>query len=208
MSTRNNKNYRPSRKSKNELLASITRKNVWYSNTVPRNIIDLERVTRMELPSALVSSTISAGGIASATTLDASVKISNFSNWAAVFKQYVILGIRIVTTIAKLDYTNSPQGQVWVRVDEDNAVGSGALVRAEKGVLDLAAFQDSETNSVITTWEPRSSEDLAWAATGTGYTPCYLKTYADPTNTLTSASDSTTRVCSQIYYMIAFRYLA
>lgn len=191
------------------LPAVLTRKNVKYIAGIPRGLDDFERVYQVVLVSPRVTSTLTAGIVATSTTLDPYTKVDSFSRWAAVFKQYLIQKIVVATAIDKLDYANSPMGSAFIRIEEDNAVPTSTIVRAEKSIIRFASFQDDDTNSSTAVWTPASAEDMTWLSTSSGSsTVAFLKTYADPTNTGTSASDSVSRLSSVVYYHLAFRYLA
>lgn len=183
-------------------------KNVSYISGIPKSISNIEKVYQFILPSPLLSQTATAGQIATSASLDITTRVDSWARWTAVFKQYCITKVQIASRVAKLDYAGSPQGEVFIRLEEDNAVPTGSIVRAEHAVLNLADFQNSSDVSCTSVWKPTSAEDLQWVNCSAGANPSYLKVYMDPTNTLSSAGDSTTRICHLMYFHVAFRYLA
>lgn len=199
------KTQRSSRRNRPSILAMLTSRNVVYKEGVPRSVVNIEKVYEFVLVAPYVSSSLSAGGLATSTTLDPYTRLNTFSRWAAVFRQYFVTKIIVVSSIST-NYS-SPTGVVWQKIEENNAVPNGSMVSEEKAILYLTAPQDQSKNSATITWVPRSSEDLTWIDTGSGQAPCFLKTYGDTTNTLTTGADSSTRVSSMVYYHIAFRYL-
>ncbi len=201
-------NNRSGKAIESKMIKFLTMKNVRYSQGIPKSIQDLERVYTIDIVSPIVSSTLTTGAKATSTSLDVTSRVDTFSRWATVFKQYVVLGITVVSQISGTNGGSAANGQIWQRVEEDSSAPSGAMVKAEKAVISLHAPSDDKMNSSVIMWRPTSSEDLEWIATGTGFANCYLKTYADPTNTGTSASDSSSQISSLIYYTVAFRYLA
>lgn len=194
-----------SRRNRSSLISFLTQKNVIYKEGVPRSIVNIEQVYQMVLVSPYFSNSMSAGGIASSTTLDPYTRLNMFSRWAAVFRQYIVTKITVVSSISTGN--SSPVGVVWQKIEENNAVPTGSMVSEEKAILYLTNQQDQSKNSATISWSPRSAEDLTWIDSGTGQAPCYLKTYADTTNTLTSGADSSTRISTMVYYHVAFRYL-
>jgi len=122
-----------------------------------------------------------------------------------VFRQYLVLK---ATVVMNLDFVNTAgTGQIWGQIQENNTVPSATAIREEKAILYIASSQDYTRNSATIEWTPRSAEDMAFIDTSTVFNPAYLKIYANSTNTLTNAADSTTRVSWMVYYEIAFRYL-
>ncbi len=189
-------------------LALLTLKNVKYTQGVPRNMLDLERVYVVELVSPQVTNTLASGSKATSTSLDPTARLDSWSSkWAAVFKQYVVLSCQVVSQIQATNGGAAANGSIFVRIEEDSAAPTGAMVRAEKGVLNLHAPSDDKQTACIARWEPTSSEDLEFISTSTGYAMSYLKVYADPTNTGTSASDSSSTIVSYVVYRLAFRFL-
>jgi hypothetical protein len=199
------KQQKQQQQGRNALLASAMRKNVTYSFGIPRKVLDLERVYQITLISPLVNLTFSAGSLASALSLDPTVRIDTWSRWSAVFRQFIVTGITCCTTLNRL---GTAQGQVFTRIEESSAVPTSAIVRAERGIINLVNYQDEEKDSTTARWSPRSAEDVTWTDTGIAYNIAYLKTYADSTNTGTAAADSTTIVTHTIFYHVAFRYFA
>lgn len=197
-----------SRKGKQNMnpLQYLLRKNVEYRSGISRSITNVEKVYQFILPAPLFSSSLSAGTLATATTLDPVTRLDGFSTrWAAVFRQYCVTKIVICLSITNSAAT--PVGMVWAQVNESNSAPTGAAVAEEKSVLYLVPYQDESKNSATITWTPHSNEDLSWTDCGTSLSVAYLKLYANTSNTLTSGSDSTTRISAQCYYHIAFRYL-
>lgn len=186
----------------------LLKKNVVYKTGIPRGLDDFERVYQMILVAPAVTNTLTAGGIATSTTLDPYTRVDSFSRLAAVFKQYLVQKIVVATTLDRVDYSNSPMGSLYVRIEEDNSVPASTIVRSEKAIIRMTSFQDEDTNSCTSVWVPSSSEDLAWTSTSAGFAMAFLKNYANSGVTGTSASDSVTRVSNVCYYHVAFRYLA
>lgn len=186
--------------------AALLRKNVRYSEGIPRSIVDIERVYRFILCSNQSSSTLSAGSTSTSSSLDPTSRIETFtSRWGVVFRQYLVLK---ATVVMNLDFVNTAgTGQIWGQIQENNTVPSATAIREEKAILYIASSQDYTRNSATIEWTPRSAEDMAFIDTSTVFNPAYLKIYANSTNTLTNAADSTTRVSWMVYYEIAFRYL-
>lgn len=186
--------------------AALLRKNVKYMEGIPRSIVDIERVYQFCLVSSSFSSTLSAGGTATSSSLDPTSRIDTFtSRWGVVFRQYLVLKVRVAVAF---NFTNTAgTGQIWVQIQENNAVPSSTAVREEKSILYIASPQDYSRNSAMIEWTPRSAEDMDFIDTSAAFNPAYLKIYANTTNTLTNAADSTTQVTYQVYYDIAFRYL-
>lgn len=195
-------------RAENAMVRAMEVRNVIYQQGVPKSINSIEQTYSIDLVSSRLTNTLTAGSLSVATSLDPTSRIDSWNRWSAVFKQYFVVKIRAVYSIDKLDYSGTPLGQVFFRIEEDNSVPTGSIVRQERGTISLAMFQDEEKNSGNILWTPRSAEDLEWIATASGFAPAYLKTYADPTNTGTVAADSTTRVSVTFYYRIVFRYLA
>lgn len=186
--------------------AALLRRNVRYMEGIPRSVVDIERVYRFTLTSSAFSSTLSAGSTSTSSTLDPTARIDSFtSRWGSVFRQYLVLKARVVVAF---NFTNaSGTGQIWAQIQENNTVPNSTAVREEKAILYIASPQDYSRNSANIEWTPRSMEDMDFTDTSTGINIAYLKLYANTTNTLTSASDSTTQVTYTVYYDIAFRYL-
>ncbi len=195
------KNSKPS----NPLLAAALRKNVIYKEGIPKSVYNYEKVYELVLPSTLQAYTLTTGGIASATSLDPSSRIGTWSRWSAIFQQFIVLKMT-VTLQTVLNSTGI--GEVWGQVRESSSTPTSAMATQERAVVSLAAYQDPLKNSFTITWTPRSAEDVTFTSTNTGFTPAYFAVYADSTNTLTSASDNTTKLALSIYYHLAFRYLA
>jgi hypothetical protein len=192
------------RRKSDSLLKQLTVKNVSYMEGIRRSINDIETVHKFLIPSPYLSSSLSSGAIATASTLDPTVRLDSFSKWAACFKQYLVLSITAVTVVST---TGSSVGTIWQQIAEDNSVPTGALVSEEKAIISLVAGNDPSKNSCTIVWRPKSAEDMAWTATGTSLALVYLKTYGNTINTLTSGGDSSTRVSTMFFYEIAFRYL-
>jgi len=182
----------------------VLRRNVKYIQGVPRGVSNIQETVTIVMPSPLQSLTLTTGGIANATSLDPSARIDTWSRWTAVFSQFLVAKIVVISRLAKVGTT---QGSIFVRVDEASSTPTSTIVRSERAQLDLALNQVEDEASSTIVWEPRSMEDVTWASTATGFTPAYLKTYADPTNTLTSAADSTTVVFHSLIYTLVFKYL-
>ncbi len=195
-------------KAERSALKVLMTKNVSYRQGIPSSVQDLEKVYILNLVSAQTSSTLVSGTKATSTSLDPTARIDNWaSRWGTAFKQYCVLSVHAVSSIQATNGGSAANGQIWQRVEEASAAPDGGMVRAEKLVLSLHAPSDDLASSGVITWRPTSSEDLEFISTSTGYAMAYLKTYADPTNTGTSASDSSSQIVTLIYYRIAFRYL-
>ncbi len=189
-------------------LKILTLKNVKYIQGVPRPMLDLERVYVIELVSPQITQTLVSGTKATSTSLDPTARLDGWaSRWASVFKQYVVLSCRVITSVQATNGGAAANGSFFIRVEEDSSAPTGSIVRAERGVLNLHAPSDDKQTACVACWEPTSSEDLEFISTGTGYAMSYFKVYADPTNTGTSASDLSSSVVSYVVYRLAFRYL-
>jgi len=132
------------------LPALLLKKNVTYQQGIPKNLDDFERVYQMILVSAPLTNTLTVGGIASSTTLDPYTRVDSFSRLAAVFKQYLVQKIVVASTLDRVDYTNSPMGSWYVRIEEDNAVPASSIVRSEKAIVRLTS---SKTKRPILPWQ-------------------------------------------------------
>jgi len=187
-------------------IAYLTQKNVKYINGIPRSISNIEKVYQLVIPTPFLSSSLVAGSIATASTLDPLTRLDSFSTrWAAVFRQYCITKIVVALTITNAPA--APAGTVWAQIQENNSIPGGLSVAEERSVIYLNAPNDPSKNSACITWVPRSAEDLTWTETTNNLSVCYLKIYGNTTNTLTSGADSSTRISAMLYYHIAFRYL-
>jgi hypothetical protein len=187
-------------------IAYLTQKNVKYISGIPRSISNIEKVYQLVIPSSFLSSSLTAGSIASSSTLDPLTRLDSFSTrWAAVFRQYCVT--KIVVALSITNASSTPAGTIWAQIQENNSVPGSSSVGEERSVIYLNAPNDPSKNSACITWVPRSAEDLTWTDTATNLAICYLKIYGNTTNTLTSGGDSSTRVSAMIYYHIAFRYL-
>jgi len=181
-------------------------RNVSYANGIPRQLSNIEKVYQLIIPAPLLSVSLSAGNIASSSTLDPVTRLDGFATrWAAVFRQYCVTKIIVALSFSNL--YSAPAGTVWAQIQENNTTPNGSAVAEERAVLTLDAAQDPLKNSATIVWVPKSSEDLQWTDTGTTNSVAYLKIYGNTTNTLTTGADSTTRVTAQMFYHIAFRYL-
>lgn len=183
----------------------VTKKNIRYIQGVPRGVANIEHTYTMVLASSLYSLTLTNGQVANSKSLDITSVVDTWSRWTAVFTQYIIGKIVVVS---RVNNSTTAQGSIFVRLDELSSTPSSTSVRSERAQINLFNQQVEDEISCTSVWEPRSSEDMNWQLTSIGATPVYLKTYADPTNTLTSATDSTTRIQSTVYYTVIFRYLA
>jgi hypothetical protein len=186
------------------LVAIMCRKNVTYSRGIPRSFSNIEQTYRVVLIGPQLNLTFSAGGIATASSLDPTVRLDTWSRWAAVFKQFLVSKVTVSHSLLRL---GTAQGQVFLRIEETSAVPTSAIVRSERAILGLVNYQDPLADSALSTWKPMSTEDLAWTDTSASFNLAYLKTYADATNTGTAAADSTTIVSHTVEYEIHFRYL-
>ncbi len=191
------------------MLSPFLRKNVHYYQGISRAIQDIEKVYVIDLISAQVQNTLSAGSLAVSTTMDPVTRLDNWaSKWAAVFKQYMVLEIKAVSAIQSTSSGAPANGQIWARIEEENAVPTGSIVRAERAILNLHAPSDDKQAAVTCVWTPTSAEDLDFISSSSGFALAYHKLYANTTNTGTAASDSSSQVTTQFIYRIAFRYLA
>ena len=190
-----------------QLLSYLMQKNVKYIQGIPEKPFDVEKVYVIELISPMVSSTLASGVKATSTSLDPTVRLDNWSSrWAAVFKQYCVLSCKVFTYTQGTNGGAPANGSWFFRIEEDSTSPTSAIVRSERAQINLHAPSDDKESSCVCVWEPTSSEELEFVSTGTGFAMAYFKSYADPTNTGTSASDSSSQVATYLVYRIAFRY--
>ncbi len=188
-----------------KIIKQVTRRNVRYIQGIPRSIANVENTYTIVLVSSLQALTLTTGGIANATSLDITSRVDTWSRWSAVFNQYIIGKIVVAT---RVNNSTNAQGSIFVKLDETSSTPSSTMIRSERAQINLFNSQVEDEISCTSVWEPRSAEDMTWVTSTTGATPIYLKTYADPTNTLTNSGDSTTKIVHTLYYTVIFRYLA
>jgi hypothetical protein len=196
---------RPNPARLDSLIRMVVQKNVFYSQGIPRSMNNIEEVYKFVLISPQLNLTLTSGAVASTSSLDPTVRIDTWSRWTACFKQYIVAAVRVESGFNKV---TTQQGQVFIRVGEDSNSPASTIVRSERGALSLVDPYDERQACLTTRWQPRSAEDMNWTQTSVGFAQCYLQTYADPTNTGTSAADSTSVISHVIYYTLLFRYLA
>lgn len=193
------------------MLTFLTQKNVTYKGGVPKNLLNVERVTHMTLISTLYSDAnwvLTTGAMSVVNPLDLSTRIAQWSTrYQLIWKQYLIKKLTVVINIMKLNYTTTPIGKALFVIQENADAPASTILNSERGEIDLANFQDNEKNSCHIIWVPKSSEDFQWRETTTSTPPCYLKGYALVGGTFTDTGDSLTRFAYTVYYDVAFRYL-
>ena len=195
---------RRSKRESDPMLRSLLVRNVRYAEGVDRKVVDIEQVYKFRLPTPYLNNTLSSGSLASSASLDPVSRLDSFAKWAACFRQYLVLSI---TAVSSISASGIAQGHFWMQIQEANSVPTGAMVSEEKAVVSLNALNDTNKNSCTIVWKPKSSEDLVWTDCGTPLNLAYFKVYGNTTNTLTSVSDSTSKVSTMFIYEIAFRYL-
>jgi len=214
---RNYKSKRGSKKRSNQtagqqsVLEALTRRNVVYHSGRLVKIPSLETVHIIRVPAKLFGNGLTAGAMQVAQVVDPFVLVLGWATtWAAVFKQYFVVKAEVTYAITSTNLTaTGNMGECWFQCTEDSSTPTSTMARQEHGTLmipNVTAPYDSLSLTGYCTWTPRSSEDWQFQDTSSNKAWFYSALFADPTYTFSSTGDSATRVLTQIYFTLAFRY--
>ncbi len=111
--------------------------------------------------------------------------IPNFSTrFGALFDEYCVVGADLELSVNEV---TNPQGVLMALFDEKGgAAPTSAVVNAAR--VDIRLDNNMAMIRHRMQWKARDYLDLQWTDIGTTTTPVYLKLWADPTTTGTSAT--------------------
>ncbi len=145
------------------------------------------RALYIDIPTFPVQYQQVVGTIAATTNVNPATLIYNWATkFAQTFKEYCVVGacfeLRFINVSAQ------PQGFVLVALDEESgAAPTFATVQALPHLEVLCSNTENPTKHLIQ-WIPQDIEDLDWIPTSAPVAPCYIKAFADPATTYTSAA--------------------
>lgn len=141
-------------------------------------------MVKLDLPIGQTKFSVAAGALASYLSVNYSL-IANWTNIASVFRSYAIVGFNFEV---RVNNVVNPAGVVCLWIDEEaGSVGTSAEA-LRRPRLDVLLTQQTVPGSYLLKWTPRDILDLDYTASGTSFSPCYVKVYTDVANFGTTAS--------------------
>lgn len=127
------------------------------------------------------SNVVSAGVISVATDIaNPTALVSSWSTrWAACFREYRVLGVRISSRFTNLGASSS--GECWAWVDEKSSTAptSAEALSSRHAVIPLyGSSPQSGMMMARVEWVADDLSDLSFQQTSTGFSPIYFKRYA------------------------------
>jgi hypothetical protein len=163
------------------------------------------RVVRMFVAGTPFTLPLTSGSLALSVGMSVVQMITNFTTRFQFMQQFVTVKIVLnITNTSPPPAAGAGTGQTVFFWSE--TTGSPTATGAENAAsLILSNGQASiKSNYGSMTWEPSSSEDLAFTANST-FIPVYLKAYTDVTNFGSNSSDSSSRFTIVPYVELYFR---
>lgn len=148
-----------------------------------------------------------ASGVLAVSTdiLNLTTQVASFSSrWAACFREYRVVGMRVSARIASV---GTGSGELWMWLDEKSSPSPSAsdAQSARRAIIPLAqAANGTRGSEAKLSWMPHDLLDLDFTQTNTAASDVYLKTYAAPGVTGT-ASATTASVIITASYRVQFR---
>jgi len=118
-----------------------------------------------------------------------STNSTSTGNAFGLFSEYAIVGVRL--HIRQIT-TASPQGAVWIAIDEKIATTPTAASMQDKDKLVVILSQNDAVKDYKLQWKAGDYDDLAWNASNSSYNAFNLKIFASTAATLTSATTAST----------------
>lgn len=143
----------------------------------------------IDMPITPQNATVTSGAASGVFNIGLSALIGStrFAKWAAVFREYCLVGLRLELSLTS---TTNGQGFVVWSIDESSNTSPGTEVLSQPHLeLPLAPTVNGK-NRVFLNWQPKDYEDLEWTNTGTGVNTAYFKCFASTANTFTGATTS------------------
>lgn len=161
-----------------QLSGSLLGHELTNANSVDPSIV---RLTLRAVPGNI---TLSSGAVTTSYTLG-TTNVESWSSWAALFQEFCIVGARLFP----IALTSSNFGG-FVAASLDEKVSTAGAGDLDKPYLRLTLDSAPSPDDYVVSWKAEDYSDLQWTATGTATTPAYLKFFASPGSTFTSASNS------------------
>ncbi len=141
-------------------------------------------MVKLDAPVALANYNITAGATASVRAVDLSWIPSFSSRFGALFDEYAVVGADLEVSLSNVA---NAQGVLMALLDEKTSAAPTAGVTNASRV-DIRVDNYAQPTRHKIQWIAKDYLDLQWTDIGTTVTPVYLKLWADPTTTGTSAS--------------------
>jgi hypothetical protein len=128
---------------------------------------------------------IAAGAVAAVFPLDLTLVNGFATRFASLFREYAIVGASIEI---RLNNTAVTAGIIEAFIDEETNAAPTANDAANRPRLDMTVGPIFEPRAYRMKWKPRDILDLDYVATGTTFTPAWLKVFGSVANTFTTAT--------------------
>lgn len=133
---------------------------------------------KLDVPLSFVVQTIAAGALAAVIPIDTTA-VTNWVEFAALFKEYAIVGARLELRPNAMATTSGYSAAYLDETSNAAPTASSTLQNARVDMLNAPVFRPGGYHI---TWTPRDILDLDYVATGTNFTPVYLKLFTDVAN--------------------------
>lgn len=139
----------------------------------------------LDVPIGPQAAAIAAGALAASVALDTALIPGWATRFASLFREYAIVGASIEV---RLNNVATTSGLVAAFLDEQSSAAPVAADMQDRPKLDMTCGPLFVPRAYRIKWKPRDLLDLDFVATGTNFTPVWLKLFASVANTYTNAA--------------------
>jgi hypothetical protein len=140
---------------------------------------------KLDVPITPQAAVLVAGAAAVAVPLDLTIINLFATRFGGLFREYAIVGANLEV---RPNNTINGAGFANVYIDEATGAAPTANEALDRPRLDVLFTQQFTKGAYMLQWSPRDLLDLDYTATGTTFTPAWLKVFASVAGTLTTAT--------------------
>jgi len=148
-----------------------------------RNVI-YPKMIKLDLTLSPITYNVATGALAVTPAISSS-SAPGLAGFLAVFSQYAIVGVRL--HIRQLT-SSTPDGMVWVAIDEQNNFSPTAANLSPYDKLNIMLTSSDVAKDYKLSWKADDYFKCEWVASNTASTVFYLKLFASVAGTFTNVA--------------------